>query len=68
MDTAWRWIAGIIVALLLIALVAGGSPGRAAYYRALRGFDRRAAITQAQINAPLQGAYILHLLAVRHRR
>jgi hypothetical protein len=68
MDTAWRWIAGIIVTLLLIALVAVGSPGRAAHYRALRGFDRRTATTQSQIEAPLQGTYILHLLAVRQRR
>jgi hypothetical protein len=69
MHKVWPWIAGVVVTVLLIMLIGYGSPGRQAHYKALRGSSRSAAMTQSQMDAPLpQGAYILHLLAVRQRR
>ncbi len=68
MNRVWPWIAGVVVTVLLIILITGGGPGRQARYQAMRGFGRRAAITQSQIDAPVVGALIVHQLAVRQRR
>ncbi len=70
MDEAWRWIAGIVVTLALIMLVAFVRESRPSRYWAM-GLPMipRVTPTQSQIDANQQrGTYIQHLLTATQRR
>jgi hypothetical protein len=70
MSTTWSWIAGIVVALAIVLLIAFVRENRASRYWAA-GFPMvpRVTATQSQVDAiSARGAYILHVLEATKRR
>ncbi len=64
------WIAGIVVTLCIVALVAFVRESRPSRYWAMGApMIARVAVTQSQIDTDtVQGAYIRHLLTTTNRR
>lgn len=56
MNNAWKWIAGIIVGLLLIGLLAAGRSDRQAYRAARGAVEARVELTQDRIDATAEMA------------
>ncbi len=70
MSNTWRWIAGVVVTLLIVMLIALVRESRASRYWA-KGAPMipRVTMTQSQIDAnSLQGEHILHVLTSTQRR
>ncbi len=68
MNRIWPWIAGVVITVLLITLIAGGGAGRQARYRALGAYGHQTPVIQSQADAAAQKLLMLHMLAVRGRR
>jgi methyl-accepting chemotaxis protein len=65
MSNAWKWVFGIVVALLLVGLLAVGGSDRRAYRTARGAIEERVELTQDRIDTATEMAIAAVDLAVR---